>query len=161
MTERHDEAGNVVGAELDSFQVVKSLPNAFAGGTANARGDVDGTSASLKLFEVTGDVIVRIFGVCTVDLVGAGTLEVGITGNTAVLLPQVSDATTIDANDIWVDATVAEVGAAHLADAPEATIIVNGLDIYEKSGSTNITAGQIYYVCLWRPLTPGSKVVAA
>lgn len=148
-------------AALDSFNIVKCTPSAFAGGTSNARGDKDGTNASYKLFNVTGDVLVRIYGVCTVDLVGAGTIEVGITGNTAVLLPQVADATTIDAGDVWIDNSVAEVGAALLSNVPATTLIVNGNDIYEKVGTADITAGNIYYVCLWKPVTPGSKVEAA
>lgn len=157
----HDEAGAVVGASLDSFQVVKSSPAAFTGGTGNTRGDKDGSNASLKIFDVVGDVLVRVFGVCTTTLVGAGTLEVGVTGNTAGLIPQVADATTIAANDVWIDATVGEVGIAALASIPAASVIVNGLDIYEKSAVADITAGQMYYICMWRPLTPGSSVKAA
>ena len=76
-------------------------------------------------------------------------------------MAQVTDATTIDASDVWIDGTVAEVGLAALASVPAATIIVNGLDIYEKTSGTDITAGNIYYVCMWRPLTPGSKVEVA
>jgi len=156
----HDEKGDAIGSPENAWQIIKSAPTAFAGGTANARGDKDGTNASLKIFDVTGDVVVRIFGVCTATLVGAGTLEVGVTGNTAGLIAQVSDATTIAASDVWIDSSVAEVGIAALASIPAASVIVNGLDIYEKTASTDITSGQIYYVCMWRALTQGSKVVA-
>lgn len=149
------------GVTLDSFQVLKCAPTAFAGAAGNARGDKDGTSASFKLFDVTGDVLVRIFGVCTTTLVGAGTIEVGVTGNTALLLPQVADATTIAANDVWIDNSVGEVGGALLSNVPAATVIVNGLDIYEKVATADITAGNIYYILLWRPLSPDGNVVAA
>jgi hypothetical protein len=151
----------MITAGLDSFDVIKCAPSAFAGGTTNARGDKDGTNASYKLFNVTGDVLVRIYGVCTTTLVGAGTIEVGITGNTALLLPQVSDATTIAANDVWIDATVGEVGGALLSNIPATTLITNGLDIYEKVASTDVTSGNIYYVCMWKPVVPGSKVESA
>jgi hypothetical protein len=157
----HDEKGNAIGGFENAWQVIRVVPSAFIGATSNARGDKDGTSASFKLFNVTGDVVVRMFGVCTVTLVGAGTIEVGVTGNTAGLLPQVADATTIAANDVWIDATVGEVGIAALASVPAASVIVNGLDIYEKVATADITAGNIYYVCMWRPLTAGSSVVAA
>lgn len=146
---------------LDTPNVVICAPSAFAGGTSNARGDKDGSQASFKLFNVEGDVLVRIFGVCTVDLVGAGTLEVGVTGNTAGLIAQVADATALDANDIWNDATPTTVGVDLLSNILGPYIIVNGLDIYEKCGGADITAGNIYYVCLWRPLSPGAKVEAA
>jgi hypothetical protein len=99
--------------------------------------------------------------VCTTTLVGAGTIEVGITGNTALLLPQVADATTIAANDVWIDGTVAEVGGALLSNIPATTLITNGLDIYEKVASTDVTAGNIYYVLFWKPVTPNATVESA
>lgn len=146
---------------LDGYKVEKAVPSAFTGGTGNTRGDKDGTQASYTLFNVTGDVIVRLFGVCTTTLVGAGTLEVGVTGNTALLLPQVADATTIAAGDVWVDNSVGEVGGVLLSTVPAATVITNGLDILEKSGTADITAGNIYYVCMWKPLSSDGKVTAA
>ncbi len=157
----HDEQGNPIGASVDAFQVVKSKPGAFIGGTSNARGDHDGTSDPTTLFTVTGDVLVRVFGVCTVSVAGAGTIEVGVAGNTAGLIAQVVNAEDIDANDVWIDNSVAEVGIAALTNIPAASVVVNGLDIIETIGTANLTAGEIYYVCMWRPLTPGSSVVAA
>ena len=146
---------------LDSYEVVKSEPGAFDGGTANARGDHDGTSDPTTLFSVTGDVLARVFGVCTVNLAGAtATIEVGVTGNTAELIAQ-STATDIDAGDIWLDGTVDDVRAATFSDVTANTLVVDGSDIIETIGTANITAGDLYYVCLWRPVTHGSKVEAA
>jgi hypothetical protein len=146
---------------LDSFNVEKASPTAFAGGTTNARGDDGGTSDPLILFTVTGDVLVRVFGVCTIDLVsaGAGTLEVGLTGNTPFLIAQTT-ATTIDANEIWYAAAPADIGGKALASINGPFIIINGLDIIETIGTADITAGQIYYICLWRPLSPDGNLVA-
>jgi hypothetical protein len=146
---------------LDSFNSVVATPSAFLGGTTNARGDDGGTNDPFTLFKVTGDVLVRLYGVCTVTLVGAATIEVGVTGNTAELLAQVADATDIAAGDIWVDGTVDDVRAATFADVVGPKLITNGADIIETVGTTNITAGNIYYVCLWRPITPGASVEAA
>lgn len=154
-----DENRNPFGS-LDSFNVEVCRPTAFAGGTTNARGDSDGTNASYKLFSVEGDVAVRLYGVCTTDLAGSSaTLEVGVTGNTACLIAQ-STATDIDSADIWISATVTDVGAKALASIPATVVITNGLDIYEKTATADITAGNIYYVCLWRPVTPGATVEA-
>jgi hypothetical protein len=142
----------------DIYEVAVSRPGAFVGGTANARGDHDGTSDPTTLFNVTGDVLVRVYGVCTETLVGAATIEVGLTGNTAELLAQVANATTIATGDIWVDATVDDVRAAAFADVIGERLIVNGSDIIETIGTANITAGELYYVCLWRPVTEGATV---
>lgn len=148
-------------AVLDSFDVVKATPGAFNGGTANARGDHDGTQDPTTIFNVTGDVLVRVYAVCTETIVGAGTIELGVTGNTAVLLPQVADASTIAAGDVWIDNSVAEVRAALLSNVPATTLITNGSDIIETLGTANLTDGEIYYVCFWKPVTPGSSVKAA
>ncbi|RLG43308.1 MAG: hypothetical protein DRN81_06790, partial [Thermoproteota archaeon] len=144
---------------MDSFNVVKASPSAFAGGTANARGDYDGTSGSLTLFTVTGDVVVRVIGVCTTSLVGASaTVEVGTTKSTAGIIAQTTG-TDIDENELWHDASPDT--DTELATVAPAKFIVNGGDIIEKTGTANVTAGQIYYICLWRPLSSGSSVVAA
>lgn len=147
---------------LDTYDVVKCAPSAFSGGTTNARGDDGGTNDPFTLFKVTGDVAVRVFGVCTVNLVsaGGGTLQVGITGNTALLLP-LSTSTDFVANDFWVDNSPAEVGGGLLSAVPAATVLVNGLDIIETVGTSDITAGNIYYICLWRPLSPDGLVMSA
>src|SRR3990167_4308760 len=145
---------------IAGFHVAVVKPVAFTGGTANARGDKDGTQSAFTLFNVTGDVLVRIFGVCTVDLVGAATLEVGVAGNTAGLIAQVANATTVDLNDIYNDATPA-VGVDTLASVLGPYVIVNGLNIIETTAVADITAGNIYYVCLFRPLSDDGFVEAA
>lgn len=145
---------------LDSYNVEVASPTAFAGGTTGARGDNGGASDPLTLFTVTGDVAVRVFGVCTVTLTGdTATVEVGVTGNTAALIAQ-ETATDIDANGVYISATQV-AGAVALSSVPGPILIVNGLDIIETVGTADVTAGNIYYVCLWRPLTPGSSVVTA
>lgn len=134
---------------------------AFAGGTTNARGDDGGTNDPYTLFNVTGDVAIRMFGVCTTDLVsaGGGTLEIGVTGNTAAILAQ-ETATDIDANGIYVSATQVK-GVLPLATVVGPFIVVNGLDILETIGTADVTGGNMYYVCLWRPLSPTSTVIPA
>lgn len=145
---------------LDSFNVVETEPSAFDGGTADARGNDGGSNDPFTLFTVTGEVLVRIFGICTTSLAGAtATLEVGVTGNTAVLIAQTT-ATDIDANDVWFDSTPS-VRADALSNLPGATIIVGGSNIIETVGTTDITSGNISYVCLWRPLSHDGNVVDA
>lgn len=142
------------------FHIAVVKPKAFTGSSANTRGDTAGTANPFTLFTVTGDVLVRIFGVCTVNIAGAGSIEVGVAGNTAGLIAQVVDAENIDANDIYNDAAPA-VGVDTLANVLGPYVIVNGLDIIETVGTTDITAGNIYYVCLWRPLSDDGFVQAA
>ncbi len=61
-------------------------------------------------------------------------------------------------NEIWLD-TTPSVGL-DVTDALSFHFVVNSLNIIETVATTDIATGAIYYVCLWRPLTPGSTVVA-
>lgn len=118
---------------------------------------VTGTTGAVgahTLFTVTGNVIVQVFGVCDTDLTGAATLEVGVAGNTAALIAQTADATTIDDGEVLVDATSA-VGAEAL---PGSFIINDGADIIMTIGSTAVTGGAIDFYCLWRPLSSDGMV---
>lgn len=144
---------------IDSYELAIARPGAFTGGSGE-RGDKDTASGITTLFEVTGDVLVRVFGVCTVNVAGAsGTVEIGVTGNTAGIIAQTTG-TDIDAGDIWYAATPADVGVKVFTSVPGPLLIVNGLDIIETVATADLTGGSIYYVCLWAPASPGSKVVS-
>jgi len=148
---------------LDTFNVLKCDPGAFAGGTSNARGDKDGTKAVMPIFKVTGTVLLRIFGVCKLTLVGAGTIEVGLAGNTAGLIAQIADATTLATGEIWNDATAAGAPIGLLSDVLGPYIVTDAgaatpATIDEKVATADITAGGLFYICLWRPLTPNGNV---
>jgi hypothetical protein len=128
----------------------------FVGGTTNARGDHDGTGDPTTLFTVTGDVMVMAWAECTTDLVGASAvIEVGITGDTAVIIAQTT-ATDIDDGDVWNGATP---GAGIAALSP--IVVLGGADIIETIGTANITAGVLVYHCLWTPISADGAVVAA
>lgn len=153
------EAGSlyIAGTPVQAGWRIATASATFAGGTANGRGDFDGTSNPATLFTVTGTVMAVVFGHCTVDLVGASaTLEVGVASNTAGIIAQTTG-TDIDAGEVWRDATPA-VGVEVLND-PQ--VVVGGADIIETVGTANLTAGAITYYCLWLPLSADGNVVAA
>lgn len=144
---------------LDSFNVAKNVPTAFIGATSNARGNLAGTGNPLTLFTVTGDVLVRIFGVGTTNLAGAtATLQVGTTGNTAALIA-LTTATNILATSLWSDASPS-VRTDTLASVLGPFVIVNGNSIIETVATANITSGNVYYICMWRPLSYNGSVIA-
>lgn len=157
VTQQFNSVGALIGAGLDNFYVTKVAPTAFDGATTDARGDEGGTSDPFTLFTVTGDVLVGVFGVCTTDLTGAGNISVGITGNLTLFMAAIA-ATSIDQNEVWMDATPA-IGKS--IDALSYFVVGNGVDIVEDITTDTVTAGNIYYVALWKPLTPGSSLVAA
>lgn len=120
-----------------------------------------GQAGTFALFTVTGDVIARVVAVCTdtlVEGVGGGTIEVGVTGSTAVIIAQTT-ATDIDVTDIWHAAVPATDIAALTVMSDH--IIAAGLDIFATIGAQTITDGTIAFYCFWTPLSSDGNIVAA
>jgi len=140
-------------AGLAAYRVSKTA--AFTAGAGT--GDV-GTFA---LFTVTGQVIVKIAAVVTetvVEGVGGGTIEVGITGATAVIIAQ-TVSTTLDVDEIWHDATPdSDIEALSVMSE---FVIVGGADIFATIAGQNITDGTVQFHCFWTPLSTDGNVVAA
>lgn len=113
-----------------------------------------GAVGAHTLFTVTGNCLVTVFGVCDTNLTGAATVEIGVAGNTAALVAQIANATTLDDGDVYVGAST-EVGVAAI---PSTFILNDGADIIMTIGSTAVTAGVVDFYCLWRPLSAGSSV---
>ncbi len=116
-----------------------------------------GATGATTLFTVTGDVLVRVFAICSTLLTssGGGTLEVGIAGNTASLIAQTTG-TDIDAGEVWIDNAPATIEAL-----PSAYILTNGTDIIQTIATGAIDTGVIKYYCMWFPLSSDGDVVAA
>ena len=132
----------------DGIIVTKSIAYDGTAGLGNA-------SETITLFTVTGYVIVLVFGVCSESLVGATTLEIGVTGATAGLVAQTT-ATNIDSGMVWIDASPDETQAL-----PGAFILTGGADIIETVGGADVTDGTINHYCIWRPLSSDGNIVAA
>jgi hypothetical protein len=118
---------------------------------------VAGTTGAVEahtLFTVTGNVAVSVFGVCDTTLVGAATFEVGVASNTAQLVAQIADATTLADGDVYVDADT-EVGAGLI---PAEQVLNDGTDIILTIGAAAVSAGVVDFYCLWRPLSSGATV---
>lgn len=118
-----------------------------------------GAIATATLFTVTGCVAVRVFGVCTSTLTSGGvpTMEVGISGATAVVLAQIADATTLATNELYLDATP----TTQVEAMPSRLLIGNGQDIIQTIGTATITGGTLIYYCVWAPISTDGNVVAA
>lgn len=116
------------------------------------------TQAAHRLFTVTGTVMARVFGVVTETITGAATAEVGVAGATACFIAQLSNAGTLAAGDIFINATTA---TALPAGALSDYTVVTDIDIDLKTASANVTNGAITFYCQWIPVSVGAKVVAA
>ncbi len=117
--------------------------------------NLTGDQAAHTVFTVTGDVLVSVWGQCKTNIAGAGTMEMGIAGNTAALIAQIADATDLDAGENWVDATPETVSAL-----TGTFILNNGADIILTIGAADLTAGVVDFYCTWRPLSDGAGITA-
>lgn len=131
----------------------------FAGGTTNGIGDYDGTGNPVNLFTVTGEVFIKVVGIVQTDLAGAsGTVAVGVSGDTAELLP-VTTGTDLDVGEVWHDATPDSKG--ELSSVVAEKIVGNGADVILTVGTANITSGVIKFLCFWYPLSVDAEVTVA
>jgi len=119
-----------------------------------------GAQGALAMFTVTGTVLVQVFGVCQLDLAGAGaTVELGIAGATAALIAQTTG-TDLDQYETWQDAAP-EANPGPVDLTARSFVITNGADIILTIATADLTAGIIDFYCFWTPLSTGAAVVAA
>ena len=134
----------------------------FAGETTDAWGDDGGALDGAALFTVTGLVFAKLIAVCTTSLTGdSATIEVGITGSTAIFMPT-ETATQIDAGQIWLNdagnATYAIIGAESAAAGNLPEYALNGNDILLTVKTANVATGVLDFYCLWRPVSSDASV---
>ena len=162
ITETFYRDGNRVPITNEGIITKKSIT--FAGGTTNAWGDDGGTRDGGVLFTVTGLVKAQVVGVCTVDLVGGATVEVGITGATAIFCSQITD-TTLDVGELYVgDTTPASyfiIGEEQAAADNFPIYLLNGNDIILTTTTTNTTTGAVDFYCIWTPISTDGNVTAS
>ena len=140
---RDDNAVPITGLGLIASKAIT-----YVAGTTGATG-------ATTLFTITGTVAVNVFAVCSgVDLTGAGTLEVGITGNTAAVIAQTA-ATAIDLGEIWYGTNPPTVGVM-----PN-QLILAGTNIIQTIAGNTVTAGTLTYYCCWTPVSTDGNIVAA
>jgi len=143
------------------------MPDLTAAAERIARGNYNftddaGAAGSFTIFTVTGDVELVVFGVCKDSLTsgGAATIELGVSGNTAVLIA-LTTATALLVNEIWQDATPTTTVEAIDIEGTKRFIVSNGQDVLFKITTADLTAGDIDFYALWRPLSTDGLVVAA
>ena len=135
----------------------------FAGGTTNAWGNDGGALDGGVVFTVTGTVIAQVIGVCKTNLVGGATVEVGITGATAIFGKQITD-TDLDAGELYINETPATyfiIGEENAAADNLPTYLLNGNDIILTTTTTNTTSGVIDFYCIWIPISEDGNVEAS
>lgn len=109
------------------------------------------------LFDVDGMVKAIVYGrvKITPTSLGGMTLEVGIAGNTAAIIPLTALGHLV-LNLAWVDASQANPHAE-----PSPLLIENGANIILTTGTASAVLGEVEIICLWKPASADGKVAAA
>lgn len=119
---------------------------------ANTTGKV----GTITLFNVTGVVAVRLFAVTQVDVTGSGSLAVGTAITPAGILTTTTG-TSLDANQIWQDAT--PDASVELSTTVAEKIVSQ--DIIATVSSNTLTAGRILFIAIWKPISENASLVSA
>lgn len=123
--------------------------------------DDTGAAGAYTIFTVTGVVeLAGVYGVAAASLTSGGvaTIELGVAGNTAVLIAQAT-ATALLINEIWHDATPTTTVEAIDMTARQ-FVVANGQDVILTVGTADLTAGNINFYAWWRPVSANGLVVA-
>jgi len=117
------------------------------------------TAGAQSLFTVTGDVILRVFGICKTDVASAGgcNVVVGVSGDTDAFLTS-TDATLLAANEIWHDNS--PDASIELDSVSVTHIVSNGQDVILTPSAT-LNSGAVTFYCQWRPLSDNGEITAA
>jgi hypothetical protein len=117
-----------------------------------------GAVATHEIFTVTGSVRLRLLPLCTTDLVGAGTIVLGVEGATNAFIAS-TNSEAIDANEFWLSATPAALVVANSSVLD--FNIAGGLDVGYEIASVAASAGVISFYYAWKALSSNGAVVAA
>jgi hypothetical protein len=128
-----------------------SVPITFAALTT-------GSVASHEILTVTGLVRVLIIPVCTTNVAGSGTIELGVAGDTDLFIGTTTG-TDIDAGKLWLDTSPAELAFSFTSALDK--IVPNGLDIGYEVKTDTLTSGAITFHVWWWKLDSTGAVVAA
>jgi len=117
------------------------------------------TAADVNLFTVTGAIIARLIAVCTTNVESAAGCNIGVDcGSTALIAD--TDCTTIEAGDIWHDAT--PDSAVEAVTVLKEYIIANGTTILlDVEGAKQVDSGVLKFYLIWTALSSDGEVAAA
>jgi hypothetical protein len=151
----------------DLAQVQKLMPRLCDPKVITAAATSFTTAASpVTLFTVDGDILCRVFATVQTGLTSTsstGTLEIGVTGNTAAILPQTTaNGTNFPTGAAWAGDTSPTVKAEALSSvALNWALVAGGADIIATIATNSMTAGAITFYCMYIPLSRDAKIIPA
>lgn len=157
--------GTPAGADVSTdIAAIQSAVDAFAAaggdGKAVVRKTVTfaNTAADVNLFTITAGVNFKLYAFVTTNVESAAGCNIGVDlGATAIIAD--TDCTTLEANDVWHDAT--PDAAIELESVHEKYTAYGGTIVLDVEGAKQVDSGVIVFVCVYTPLTADGVVAAA
>lgn len=118
-------------------------------------------TGSYTMFTVTGDVLFRVFAICTTTIVTVdtdGTCSLGIAADVDFILP-VTVGDLLAAREIWHDA--APDSEIENLSVSRSVIITDGNDVILDLLVDNFTSGALRFYYTWLPLSNDAQVTPA
>ncbi len=124
------------------------------------QGHVCGSHA---MFNITGDVRIKLMAVCTTLLAGGGAgaqVSLGYNGALTALIADTT-ATQIDAGEIWVSSVNAAIAGYKNTSLLLDQVVTGHTSIKMNISSASTSTGGLTFYCWWEPITSGAAVTAA
>ncbi|MFA5385572.1 MAG: hypothetical protein WC364_13130 [Eubacteriales bacterium] len=160
-----DEIGSAVGASISAdIAAVQTALDAFAAGGGDGKAIVrktvtfSNTDADVNLFTITAGVVFKLFAFCTTNVESAGGCNIGVDLGAGVVIAD-TDCTTLEANDVWHDAT--PDASVELESVAGKRVAYGGTIVLDIEGEKQVDSGVIVFVCVYTPLTSDGAVAAA
>jgi hypothetical protein len=118
-----------------------------------------GSVATHEILTVTGEVRLWLMPLCTTNVAGSGTIELGIAGDTDLFIATTTG-TDIDAGEVWIDNSPTEIGGNYSSLVLD-KVVVNGTDVGYEIKTDTLTGGVIEFHYAWVPISSDGAVVAA
>ncbi|MCK9474257.1 hypothetical protein [Sulfurimonas sp.] len=118
-----------------------------------------GSVATHEILTITGEVRLWLMPVCTTNVAGNGTIELGIDSDTNLYV-NTTNAADIDANEVWIKAAPDDVGGNYSTLVLD-KVVVGGSDVGYEIKTDTLESGVIEFHYAWLPISADGNVVAA
>ncbi len=147
---------------MSNLSVPKRALRRLTIGNWNFTDDGGANPSTHAIFDVDGDCLVSVFGVCKDSILapgGATTISAGYGADNAGYIAQVADARNLIIDEVWHDATPDAIVESVDLWGVKDRVVSFGQDVTFFIGAAfPITAGEIVFYALWVPLSADGNV---
>ena len=160
LSDKLDVIDDFIDTEVAAIQTaVDNFAAAGGDGKAVVRKTVTfaNTVVDVNLFTITAGVNFKLYAFVITNVESAAGCNIGVDLGTTVVIAD-TDCTTLEANDIWHDAT--PDASVELESVHEKYTAYGGTILIDVEGAKQVDSGVIVFVCVYAPITADGAVAA-